>query len=311
MSGAMTIEEGEILDLLDLVAYNLRWDRENGTRVALWRQARFATRFDQWNWARRSKRNVAHHHDLGDSLYAHFLDAQWQYSCAYYVDPANDLEHAQRDKLAHIAAKLLLTPGQRVLDIGCGWGGLALYLNRVAGVDVLGITLAEDQLRVARQRAEEAGVAGRVRFELLDYRALTGSFDRIVSVGMLEHVGVPHYREYFDKIAGLLTPDGVALVHTIGRVDGPARPTPGPPATSFPAATRRRCRSSFPRSNAHSSGRRTSKRSGCITLTRSRTGTTASRRLVPRSSISTTNASIGCGASTWRARSAPSDTTDM
>lgn len=234
MSGAMTIEEGDILDLLDLVAYNLRWDRENGTRVALWRQARLSARVDQWNWARRSKRNVAHHYDLGDSLYAHFLDAQWQYSCAYYVDPANDLEHAQRDKLAHIAAKLLLTPDQRVLDIGCGWGGLALYLNRVADVDVLGITLSEDQLRVARQRAEAAGVAGRVRFELLDYRALTGSFDRIVSVGMLEHVGVPHYREYFDKIAGLLTPDGVALVHTIGRVDGPGATDPWTARYIFP-----------------------------------------------------------------------------
>ena len=234
MSGAMTIEGGDILDLLDLVGHNLRWDRSNATRVSLWRQARLAVRLDQWNWARRSRRNVAHHYDLGDRLYSLFLDAEWQYSCAYYGDPANTLEQAQRDKLAHIAAKLRLSPRQRVLDIGCGWGGLALFLHRVADVDVLGVTLSADQLRVARDRARAAGVADRVRFELCDYRSLDGSFDRVVSVGMLEHVGVPHYRTYFDKIADLLTPDGVALVHTIGRVDGPGATDPWTARYIFP-----------------------------------------------------------------------------
>lgn len=234
MSGAMTVEDGDLLDLLDLIAYNLRWDRDNATRVALWRQARVAAHIDQWNWARRSRRNVAHHYDLGDRLYALFLDPEWQYSCAYYADPGNDLERAQRDKLAHLASKLALVPGQRVLDIGCGWGGLALYLNRVADVDVLGVTLSEDQLRVARERAARAGVADRVRFELVDYREVRGQFDRIVSVGMLEHVGLPHYRAYFDKIAELLAPDGVALVHTIGRVDGPGATDPWTARYIFP-----------------------------------------------------------------------------
>jgi cyclopropane-fatty-acyl-phospholipid synthase len=234
MDGAMTVERGDLLDLLDVIAFNLRWDRDNPTRRALWRQARLAALIDQWNWARRAKRNVAHHYDLGDALYSLFLDHQWQYSCAYFTGPDVGLDQAQSDKLAHIAAKLALAPGQRVLDIGCGWGGLALYLNRVAGVEVLGVTLSEDQLRVARRRAEQAGVADKVRFELIDYRQVTGQFDRIVSVGMLEHVGLPHYRAYFDKVADLLQPDGVALIHTIGRVDGPGATDPWTAKYIFP-----------------------------------------------------------------------------
>jgi cyclopropane-fatty-acyl-phospholipid synthase len=171
----------------------------------------------------RSRQNVAHHYDLSGELYALFLDSDRQYSCAYFTDPGNSLDQAQDDKKAHIAAKLHLKPGLRVLDIGCGWGGTALYLNRVADVDVLGVTLSEEQLKVARARAEEAGVADRVKFELIDYRSLTGTFDRIVSIGMFEHVGAAHYDEYFATCRDLLAPDGVMLLHTIGRFGAAAR----------------------------------------------------------------------------------------
>ena len=234
MDGRLLLEEGDILDLLDLVTWNTRWDKDNPTRVALWRQQALAAKFDQINFARRSKRNVAHHYDLSDRLYDLFLDADRQYSCAYFTDPAVTLEQAQSDKKAHIAAKLDLRPGQRVLDIGCGWGGMALYLNRVAGVEVLGVTLSEEQLKVARRRAADAGVADRVKFELIDYRALDGQFDRIVSVGMFEHVGLPHYRQFFDKVHALLAPEGVALIHTIARADGPGATDPWTAKYIFP-----------------------------------------------------------------------------
>lgn len=234
MDGGLEILEGDVLDLLDLVTFNLRWDRDNPIRRALWRHAKIAAFWDQCNWARRSKRNVAHHYDLDGRLYDLFLDADRQYSCAYFADPGDSLERAQAAKKAHIAAKLALSPGQRVLDVGCGWGGLALYLHAVAGVDVLGVTLSEEQLAVARRRAEVAGVADRVRFELVDYRAVEGRFDRIVSVGMLEHVGLPHYRAFFDKVADLLAPDGAALVHTIGRADGPGATDPWTARYIFP-----------------------------------------------------------------------------
>jgi cyclopropane-fatty-acyl-phospholipid synthase len=221
MDGRLIVERGDIRDFLDLIAFNVRWDGDNKARVALWRSQRLLGLLDQWNWERRSKRNVAHHYDLSDALYEQFLDRNRQYSCAYFTGPETSLEQAQRDKLAHIAAKLLLKPGQRILDIGCGWGGLALYLNRVADVDVLGITLSEEQLKVARRRAADAGVGDRVTFELLDYRAVRGSFDRIVSVGMFEHVGPPHYGTFFSRCRELLAPEGVMLLHTIGRADGP------------------------------------------------------------------------------------------
>jgi cyclopropane-fatty-acyl-phospholipid synthase len=221
MDGRLTMTRGSIADLIDLFAYNLRWDRDHRPRRRLAGSAKLAARWDQLNWRRRARRNVAHHYDLSDRLYDLFLDADRQYSCAYFREPDASLEQAQADKKAHIAAKLDLKPGMRVLDIGCGWGGMALYLNRHFGVDVMGVTLSEEQLRVARARAEEAGVADRVRFELVDYRDVAGPFDRIVSVGMFEHVGLPNYGEYFDKVGELLTADGVALIHTIGRVGGP------------------------------------------------------------------------------------------
>ena len=234
MDGRLIMEQGSIFDLVQLVTYNVRWDRANPVRLGLWRQARIAARLDQMNFERRARRNVAHHYDLSDRLYDLFLDADRQYSCAYYERPDDGLETAQRHKLAHIAAKLDLKPGQRVLDIGCGWGGMALYLHRVAGVDVTGVTLSEEQLKVARQRAADAGVADRVRFELIDYRAVTGTFDRIVSVGMFEHVGLPHYRTFFDRVHALLKPDGVALIHSIARADGPGATDPWTAKYIFP-----------------------------------------------------------------------------
>ena len=224
MAGRLVIEQGDIRGLVGLLKGNSLW--EEG-RVPLRAVAPLRLvgavrhRLDRVNMARRAKRNVAHHYDLSDRLYDLFLDADRQYSCAYFTDPINELEHAQSDKKAHIAAKLAIRPGMRVLDIGCGWGGMALYLHEKTGADVLGVTLSEEQLKVARRRAEEAGVAEHVRFELIDYRHVTGSFDRVVSVGMFEHVGPSHYRAFLRKCRGLLTPDGVMLLHTIGRMGKP------------------------------------------------------------------------------------------
>jgi cyclopropane-fatty-acyl-phospholipid synthase len=168
-----------------------------------------------------ARANVAHHYDLSDTLYDLFLDADRQYSCAYYMSFDDTLERAQEQKKRHLAAKLLLRSGHRVLDIGSGWGGLALYIAQAADVDVTGVTLSTEQHGYSNQRVDKAGLTDRVRFELKDYRHENGRYDRIVSVGMFEHVGVGHFREYFDKIRDLLTDDGVALIHTIGAADGP------------------------------------------------------------------------------------------
>jgi len=221
MDGRLLIEQGDIAAFLDLVGRNTHWDDDDAGRAFLWRPWRRNRRLEAWNWQRKARRNVAHHYDLSSRLYRLFLDEDMQYSCGYFREPDMDLEAAQSAKKAHIAAKLDLRPGQRVLDIGCGWGGLALYLHRIADVDVLGVTLSREQLAIARQRAQDAGVAERVRFELQDYRNLRGSFDRIVSVGMFEHVGPPNYRGFFDVCSRLLATDGVMLLHTIGRADGP------------------------------------------------------------------------------------------
>ncbi|TKD53184.1 SAM-dependent methyltransferase [Sphingomonas baiyangensis] len=226
MDGRLIIERGDIRDFLNLATANNRWEEGRGTLDASrLRRAVDNVRFriDRINMARRSKRNVAHHYDLSDRLYDLFLDADRQYSCAYFDDgtATQSLESAQDAKKAHIAAKLAIEPGMRVLDIGCGWGGMALYLHAKTGADVCGITLSEEQLKVARCRAEMAGVDRHVRFELIDYRHMTGQFDRIVSVGMFEHVGPAHYRTFMRKCRELLTPEGVMLLHTIGRAGGP------------------------------------------------------------------------------------------
>ncbi len=222
--GTLTVERGTLRDLLALATINI--EHAGASRppaLPLWRLARLLR---QHNPLSQARRNAAHHYDLSAALYERFLDADRQYSCAYYARPGMSLEQAQEAKKRHIAAKLLLAPGQRVLDVGSGWGGLALTLASLAEVEVLGITLSTEQLAVARRRAEAAGLAQRVRFELTDYRQVGGSFDRIVSVGMFEHVGINHYDRFFRALRDRLAPDGVALVHSIGRAGGPGTTNP-------------------------------------------------------------------------------------
>jgi len=222
MDGRLTVDDGRLYDFLDILMVAVG-TREEGQPFGTLRRVagRLLRLYQQRNPLGLARRNVQHHYDLSDALYSLFLDSDRQYSCAYFAEPGMTLEQAQSAKKHHIAAKLLLEPGQRVLDIGSGWGGLALELARQADVEVLGVTLSEEQHAVSRRRAMEAGLADRVRFELMDYREVTGRFDRIVSVGMFEHVGVPYYDAFFAKVAGLLTDDGVALLHSIGRMDGP------------------------------------------------------------------------------------------
>ncbi len=238
LDGRLVFDHGDIAEFLTLFRKNASWEAggEGLDPRGLIRQlvSSLVARLDHLNWERRSKRNVAHHYDLDDRLFDLFLDADRQYSCAYFTDDHGDLDRAQADKKAHIAAKLALQPGQRVLDIGCGWGGMALYLNRVADVDVLGITLSEEQLKVARARAAAADVADRVRFELMDYRAVTGQFDRIVSVGMFEHVGPRNYQRFFAQAKELLTEEGVMLLHSIGRMGKPGTTDPFTAKYIFP-----------------------------------------------------------------------------
>jgi cyclopropane-fatty-acyl-phospholipid synthase len=226
MEGTLTIEEGSLYDFVDvLTANDAELDGSLPFRLAMTGR-RLLRRLHQYNPVPRSRRNVAHHYDLSDQLYELFLDRDRQYSCAYVRSPNDDIDTAQRNKKRHIAAKLLLRPGQHVLDIGSGWGGLALYLASECGVDVTGLTLSEEQLKVANQRAAAAGLADRVRFYLRDYREESGRYDRIVSVGMFEHVGVNQYPVFFGRLCELLAPDGVALLHSIGRMDGPGMTNP-------------------------------------------------------------------------------------
>ena len=175
----------------------------------------------QWNTLRASRQRVKHHYDIPDRFYALFMEEDMQYTCAYYRDPQATLEQAQADKMDHIAAKLCLRPGLRVLDIGCGWGGLALRLARLHDVHVTGVTLSPVQLAAAQSRAAALGLSDRVAFRLQDYRHIPDQFDRVVSVGMMEHVGVPHYATYFKKIQSILKPGGLGLIHFIGRSTPP------------------------------------------------------------------------------------------
>ncbi|WP_260927235.1 SAM-dependent methyltransferase [Novosphingobium sp. 9] len=228
MDGQLIIANEDVMGLAELFRANGPWDhgREPDDGTALKKVGeKLVTAIDGINRATRAKKNIAHHYDIGNALYQLFLDKDhMQYSCAYWPSLDITLEQAQEAKLAHIAAKLDLAPGQRILDIGCGWGGMAIYLAKHADVRVHGITLSEEQLALARVRAQEAGVADRITFELVDYRALSGRgeiYDRIVSVGMFEHVGQAQFDTYFREVAKLLTPEGVALIHTIGRFGGP------------------------------------------------------------------------------------------
>lgn len=206
------------------------------TQSALARVSRLLRRLQQHNPVGKAQANVSHHYDISNDLYRLFLDDDLQYSCAYFRRPDESLEEAQFDKRRHIAAKLCLEPGQRVLDIGCGWGGMGIYLAQVAGVEVVGVTLSREQHRLATERAEQAGVADRVRFELKDYRLLEERFDRIVSVGMFEHVGTGRYREFFCKVANLLERNGLAFLHSIGHMSPPSVASPWLRRYIFPGA---------------------------------------------------------------------------
>jgi cyclopropane-fatty-acyl-phospholipid synthase len=228
MDGTLVPEGCGIYDVLDLLVRNLC---ANGRRHPMARLrstlGQIRRRLDQYNPAPRAQRNVAHHYDLNGRLYSLFLDRDRQYSCAYFPRGDETLEEAQIAKKRHIAAKLLLDrPGLSVLDIGCGWGGLALTLAREYGAKVMGITLSREQLEEARKRAAAENLQDRVSFELVDYRAVQHRFDRIVSVGMFEHVGVNHYKAFFETVARCLEPRGVALLHAIGRSDGPGFTNP-------------------------------------------------------------------------------------
>jgi cyclopropane-fatty-acyl-phospholipid synthase len=221
MNGSLVLERGDLWDLLDLCGRKqIEGSRTKRGYLRSVLQG-LLRRIRQRNAFRAARRNVAHHYDLSHTLFEAFLDQDLQYSCAYFPAPGTSLDEAQQAKKDHIAAKLLLRPGQRVLDIGCGWGGLALTLAELQDVEVTGVTLSHEQLQIARQRARQRGLARRVKFELCDYRAIEGKFDRIVSVGMLEHVGVPNYGKFFDKVSTLLTDRGIALIHSIGRMRGP------------------------------------------------------------------------------------------
>ncbi len=215
MDGTLTVEDGTIYDFLDLIGLNLGSGRINSWDKWFMRYETLCRTFQQANPLRAAQTHVAHHYDLSGELYDLFLDDDRQYSCGYFPEKGMTLEEGQEAKKRHIAAKLCLEPGQKVLDIGSGWGGLGLYLAQLEEVEVTGVTLSSEQYKMSLQRAVEAGLADQVCFHLRDYREEDGTYDRIVSVGMFEHVGIPHYGEFFEKIAGLLRDDGVALLHTI------------------------------------------------------------------------------------------------
>jgi cyclopropane-fatty-acyl-phospholipid synthase len=226
MNGTLTVEGGDIYDLLDLFTRNMGW----GTKHFLVSLGDFIYKmywiFARYNPKSRSRKNVAHHYDLSDEFYALFLDDNRQYSCAYYKMPDDTLELAQLQKMAHIAAKLDLQSGQNVLDIGCGWGGMAKFLAESANVSVTGVTLSKNQLAYAQKKAADVGMSEMLNYRMMDYRDIAEKFDRIVSVGMFEHVGAPYYRAFFKKVASTLADDGVALLHTIGTADRPSATNP-------------------------------------------------------------------------------------
>jgi len=219
MDGTFVIETGSVAEFLDLVmqegAVWPRWAVPIATARYIWR------RLTQHNLRRRARRNVVHHYDLDGRLYALFLDSDRQYSCAYFEAPRQSLDDAQLAKKRHLAAKLMIRESDRVLDIGSGWGGLALYLAEFCGAQVTGITLSREQLEFARTRTGERDLTRRVDVHAMDYRDVAGTFDRIVSVGMFEHVGVEYYDAFFRKCADALVPDGIMVLHSIGRSNGP------------------------------------------------------------------------------------------
>ena len=234
MDGRLTLEQGTIRDLLNLGSKNAAAaprGPEPGPLKRWWK----GVRDERINRAA-ARKNVAHHYDLSHDLYRRFLDADMQYSCAYFEQPDAGLDEAQSAKKRHIAAKLNVSEGQSVLDIGCGWGGMALSLAAWTGARVDGVTLSTEQLAVAQARADAEGLAGRVRFSLTDYRDVTGPYDRIVSVGMFEHVGRASYQAFFNTVADLLADDGVALIHSVGSSQSPGPTNPFTTKYIFPGA---------------------------------------------------------------------------
>ncbi|MGV8996910.1 MAG: class I SAM-dependent methyltransferase [Parvibaculaceae bacterium] len=227
MDGDLTIDPPHtIYDLLEIILSNLGTSYASRPMQLYAAIRRWKRRIDQHNPVGKAQANVAHHYDLDGGIYDLFLDIDKQYSCAYYAHDDMSLEEAQSAKKQHIIAKLDIEPHMRVLDIGCGWGGMAISIAETTGARVVGVTLSKEQHKVATERAAEHGLSDRVEFRLQDYRLLEPEFDRIVSVGMFEHVGIGHYAEYFDHVQRLLNPDGVALIHTIGRLDPPAATNP-------------------------------------------------------------------------------------
>ncbi|TAJ68852.1 MAG: class I SAM-dependent methyltransferase [Phenylobacterium sp.] len=225
--GRLVVEGGTIYDFLHLVMRHSAETDPSSSAAALDRLRTGWRRWTGGNNRQRARRNVAHHYDLDDRLYALFLDPEWQYSCAYFENPGMSLAEAQRAKMRHVAGKLSLTGGERVLDIGCGWGGLACYLAQVAGAGaVLGVTLSDEQIARARDRILARRLTGRVEVALRDFRDVDGTFDRIVSVGMFEHVGRAGYDDFFRTCRNRLASDGVMLLHTIGVSDAPSLTNP-------------------------------------------------------------------------------------
>ena len=294
------VEQGSIADVLAIMLGQKsevpHWARPQGLLRYLNR------RLQQFNPRRRARHNVAHHYDLDGRLYSLFLDADRQYSCAYFESPEQSLDDAQLAKKRHLAAKLLLRDDRdlRVLDIGCGWGGLGFYLAEVAGADVTGVTLSQEQHAIANERAAEKGLAERARFKLQDYRDVAGPFDRIVSVGMFEHVGVNHYDTFFRKSAQLLADDGVMVLHSIGRSEGPERDQSVDrqihfPRRLYPVAVR----GAAAHREVRAAGHRHRDPAPALRRDAQGTGASASSPTARRSSASTTGVSCGCGSSIW------------
>jgi cyclopropane-fatty-acyl-phospholipid synthase len=235
--GTLTVEEGSLRALVGVLLRNLMLINRKPSVRALLRLEELLTLPAVMNWGARSRRNVAHHYDLSDALFSLFLDKDRQYSCAYYHNPDDGLEAAQLAKKQHIAAKLLVHPEHHILDIGSGWGGLAIYLaQHYPGARVTGLTLSQEQFLASTERVKQAGLADRVTIKLADYRSETATYDRIVSVGMFEHVGKPQFTAFFTKLHQLLKPDGVALLHTIGFQTPPAAIDPWLRRHIFPGA---------------------------------------------------------------------------
>jgi len=222
MEGHLTVEDGTIYDFLSLLGQNIETHGQHPFHLMVEMVSRLFKRFQQFNPQLLSKKNVAHHYDLSQKLYELFLDPDLQYSCAYFESPETDLETAQENKKRHIAAKLMISPGQSVLDIGSGWGGLAIFLAKTIGARVTGITLSENQLEESHKKAKNEGLTDLIDFYLRDYRDQAGTFERIVSVGMFEHVGIGHFPNFFMTYKNLLADNGIALLHTIGRSSPPS-----------------------------------------------------------------------------------------